>query len=114
MMNVFSLSSASVSDSGPTLRVTPQKMRCRRRARVVLPLDEGPEIPTTRALGVGWIGDMEGECEEEKIEFGHRRSVGSVGRFILSYRDDDALGEIYREEMGSSVRGVWVEDKGGI
>ena len=83
MMNVFSLSSASVSDSGPTLRVTPQKMRCRRRARVVLPLDEGPEIPTTRALGVGWIGDMEGECEEEKIEFGHRRSVGRVGR--LSY-----------------------------
>lgn len=28
-------------------------MRWRRRARVVLPLDEGPDMPTIRALGGG-------------------------------------------------------------
>lgn len=30
-------------------RGTPQKMRCRSRAKVVFPLDEGPEMPTIRA-----------------------------------------------------------------
>lgn len=29
-----------------------EKTRCRRRARVVLPLEEGPEMPITRAWEV--------------------------------------------------------------
>lgn len=37
---------------------------------MVLPLDEGPEMPTTRALGVGWIGDMEGEGEKKESSLG--------------------------------------------
>lgn len=33
-------------------RDTPQKMRWRRRAMVVFPLDEGPDMPTIRAFGL--------------------------------------------------------------
>ena len=40
-------------------RSTPQKMRWRRRASVVFPLDEGPEMPTTSALV--------GVCELESV-----------------------------------------------
>lgn len=40
------------------LRGTPQKIRWRSRARVVLPLDEGPDMPTIRALGRLDVGSV--------------------------------------------------------
>lgn len=39
-------------------RGTPQKMRWRSRAKVVFPLDEGPEMPTIRACE-GSVGSGE-------------------------------------------------------
>jgi hypothetical protein len=61
-MNVFSLSPLSLSllsscaelelelERRDKSRGNPLKMRCRSRARVVFPLDDGPEIPTMRAF----------------------------------------------------------------
>jgi hypothetical protein len=52
MINVFSLSFPFASELKLKLgsRDTPQKIRWSSRARVVFPLDEGPEIPTIRAF----------------------------------------------------------------
>lgn len=47
MMNVFNF----VVDA-----LTPEKIRWRSRASVVLPLDEGPDIPTIMVLGVPSCG----------------------------------------------------------
>lgn len=53
MMNVFNLSFPCTSEFKFELdesRHTPQKIRWSSRARVVFPLDDGPEIPTIRAF----------------------------------------------------------------
>lgn len=51
---MFSLSSSCGLES----ICTPQKMRWSSRARVVFPLDDGPEIPTIRAFS-GFVGPDE-------------------------------------------------------
>jgi hypothetical protein len=62
-MNVFNLSFPCASELkfplGDKSRDTPQKMRWSSRARVVFPLDDGPEIPTIRAFsGSGSSGEV--------------------------------------------------------
>jgi hypothetical protein len=62
-MNVFSLSFSSASELKLELedesRLTPQKMRWSNRARVVFPLEDGPEMPTIRAfLGSASSGEV--------------------------------------------------------
>jgi hypothetical protein len=50
MINVFNLSFPCASELKLGSRDTPQKIRWSNRARVVFPLDDGPEIPTIRAI----------------------------------------------------------------
>lgn len=60
-MNVFNLSFPGTSEPKLKLgsRHTPQKIRWSNRARVVFPLDEGPEIPTIKACsGSGSSGEV--------------------------------------------------------
>lgn len=63
----------------------PQKMRCRRRARVVLPLLEGPEMPIITA-SAGWGSLMVGCRGNRGIEALGKLRCGSGGepKLILS------------------------------
>lgn len=53
-MKVFNFSVSGIEGSGVNCRSTPQKICCNRRARVVFPLDEGPEMPTMMVLACFW------------------------------------------------------------
>lgn len=65
------------------VRGTLLNMRCKSRARVVLPLDEGPDIPMISAFGASCVfgGDMAGLQLQDGCQSGDMRGGGA---YLLS------------------------------